>query len=69
MQVGDLVAINCAADMWYKGKPGLLIGFDHCGSRHMSKGDPLVQYGAKVIRTCRSVLKVINSVEGKKNEE
>ena len=61
VKVGDLVVINCAAEVWYKGKPGLLIGFDYLGNRHMTKGDPLVQYGEKVVRTVRSVLEVINA--------
>lgn len=60
MKVGDLVVCNCKSNVWYKGKPGLLLGFDHLGKHHTFKGDPLVMYGDRTVRLTRSSLEVIN---------
>ena len=57
MQVGDLVVCNCAADVWYKGKPGLLVGFVPM------LGDALVMYGDKTLTIARSVLELLVKAE------
>jgi len=54
MQVGDLVVCNCWSNAWYKGKPGLLVGFSPLPLR-----DPLVKYGDRVIRLAKSGLEVL----------
>ena len=71
MKVGDLVVCTCDAPVWYKGIPGLLVGFERFGTvQHVSwfqdpnvryVGDPLVKYGDKTIRLTKSSLTVISS--------
>ena len=58
MQIGDLVICNCAADVWYRGKPGLLVGFSE-----LPLCDPLVKYGDRVIRLAKSGLEVLARVK------
>ena len=53
MKVGDLVVCNCEAEIWYKGRPGLLIGFEPI------LNDPIVQYGKRTMRLCGSNLKKV----------
>ena len=53
MKVGDLVVCNCEAEIWYKGRPGLLIGFEPI------LNDPIVQYGKRIMRLCGSNLKKV----------
>jgi hypothetical protein len=60
MKVGDMVICNCAADVWYKGLIGMLIGYDHHGRYSTEKGDPLVMYPQKTMRLARPGLEVIN---------
>ena len=62
MKAGVLVKCHCAADVWYSGLIGMLIGFDHHG-RFVSdgKGDPLVMYGnGKTVRLVRSGLEGVS---------
>ena len=60
MKVGDLVICNCAANVWYKGLIGMLIGYDHHGHYNTEKGDPLVMYPQEVMRLTRSGLEVVS---------
>ena len=53
MKVGDLVVCNCEAEIWYKGRIGLLIGFEPLLK------DPIVQYGKRTMRLAGSGLKKV----------
>lgn len=62
IKVGDLVVCrpkNTA--VWYWGRVGLLIYFDHWGKHHSFKGDPVVQYGNRTVRLTRSGLEVVSA--------
>jgi len=59
MQVGDLVICNCAADVWYRGLIGMLIGYDHFGHYSTEKGDPLVMYPGGTVRLAGNGLEVV----------
>ena len=61
-KVGDLVVCrpkNTA--VWYWGRVGLLIYFDHLGKHHSFQGDPVVQYGNRTVRLTRSGLEVVSA--------
>ena len=61
MQVGDLVVCKPQnKSVWYWGKPGLLVYYDHWGKKSTTKGDPVVQYGNRQVRLAGSTLEVIN---------
>ena len=60
MRVGDLVVCNCENDkVWYKGRIGLLVGFDYFGKFSSEKGDPLVMYAEDTIRLAGRSLEVV----------
>jgi hypothetical protein len=55
MKVGDLVVCNCIAETWYKGVPGMLVGFSPCTK------DPMVLYfNGEVMRLAKSGLEAVN---------
>jgi hypothetical protein len=62
MKVGDLVVCNCEGDTWYRGRVGILTGFDHFGKYSLTKGDPLVMYTEETIRLGGRTLEVISEV-------
>ena len=59
MKVGDLVICNCAAEMWYKGLTGMIIGFDHHGRFNQEKGDPLVMFSGETLRMAGASLEAV----------
>ena len=62
MKVGSLVICNCESNsVWYKGRVGTLIGFDHFGKFNSEKGDPVVMYPEGSIRLSRKNLEIISN--------
>ncbi len=62
MKVGDLVVCDCENEKaWYKGKIGLLVGYDHFGIFNSEKGDPLVMYHEGTIRLAGRSLKAASN--------
>jgi len=66
MKVGDLVVCNCEADMWYKGRVGLVVAFDYFGVRFTDFLRPgsavFVKYGTTgIARLCVEGLEVIKT--------
>ena len=63
VKVGDLVVCNCPNDTWYKGKVGMLLGFNLNGiPNEDGRGSAVVWYGhaGHAIHLMTSALKVMS---------
>jgi hypothetical protein len=54
MKVGDLVACRCAADVWYRDLPGIIVEIDFLKDVH-------VCYGNKIVRLARGGIEVLEA--------
>ncbi len=55
MKVGDLIRCNCVSDVWYKGKVGMLVGFNRC-----TKDPEILYFNNEILRLAKSSLEVIS---------
>jgi len=68
MKAGDLVVCNCPGEIWYKGLPGILLGFNKFGkllNKRPVKGmaDALVFFeNGQIVELIPSGLEIYNEV-------